>query len=116
MDITIEYRKMCDCPEIQEAWKPRWGDYILEDGMVFVSVSVKAMLEDRAYLIWLPKQDQLQDMFTTYSNGERYRRFDAFITDFRIWRTLGDYVSLEKLWLMFVMHEKYHKIWDKEWK
>ena len=35
MDTTEIYIKMCDCPEIQELWKPSIGDYMLRKYTVF---------------------------------------------------------------------------------
>ena len=32
MDNSNEYIAMCDCPEIQDGWKPRWRDLLLDNG------------------------------------------------------------------------------------
>lgn len=66
-------------------------------------------------VIWLPRQDQLQEMV----------RLDAIT----LTQLLADYVighkldpaklpqpSMEQLWLAFVMQEKYNKVWNgEEW-
>jgi len=70
--------------------------------------------------IWLPRQDQLQDMLgqlstetwavlqlvdwaTEYSHHYQ----DTVYTEYAI-----QFKSMEQLWLAFVMKEKYNKIWD----
>jgi len=69
--------------------------------------------------IWLPRQDQLQEMV----GGWALELLDKFYT-FCMWdeqyeelRDKMHPISIEQLWLAFVMKEKYHKVWDgKEWK
>jgi len=80
---------------------------------------------------WLPRQDQLQDMvmpdpFDSHvpGVGGLARAFGFFCSptsEKGEWmQPEADYVhqflSMEQLWLAFVMKEKYNKIWDgKEW-
>jgi len=68
--------------------------------------------------IWLPRQDQLQEMVLDTSCVEN------LLSCFYWWMhkdmafTLLEFDSLEQWWLAFVMHEKYGKIWDdkrKDW-
>ena len=71
----------------------------------------KSLKEDK--VVWLPRQDQLQGM---YSND-----LSTLLHDFIGWLDQGDSdsmqcVSMEQLWLAFVMKEKYNKVWaDGEW-
>jgi len=62
--------------------------------------------------IWLPKQDQLQEMVKT----EKYGCDKNFwlLEDFMRWRNkyAEDNASMEQLWLAFVMKEKYSKTWN----
>lgn len=62
--------------------------------------------------IWLPRQDQLQDMMkegieNTWGLFSRFYKW--FSTKFSCitW-------SFEQLWLAFVIKEKYNKVWDSE--
>ncbi len=66
--------------------------------------------------IWLPRQDQLQEMVG--GNPE------SLINDLNDWLEWIDFTiyneyakqftSMEQLWLAFVMKEKYNKTWDGE--
>ena len=137
MDTSKEYIKMCDCPEIQDLWKPKEGEHKDLVWSNWDSIKMKhkgkgsvwiANLNTWAefchsnngvrwykkFCIWLPRQDQLQEMVKGYVNAssmivgfnEYLNHVDAFI----------DY-SMEKLWLAFVMKEKFNKTWTgTEWK
>ena len=85
MDISEQYIKQCDCPEIQDNWEPHIGDWIggewfidNNDNIGFTCLGVITGLnpeghEDcvstRGSIFWdikastfLPRQDQIQDM------------------------------------------------------
>ena len=67
------------------------------------------------HYIWLPRQDQLQEMCKEKRAFVLSKRFDDDMENY----ITGDpdTWSMEQLWLAFVMKEKYHKIWDGEnWK
>lgn len=83
--------------------------------------------------VWLPRQDQLQDMLADYSAKEqemvrtRTDLMQAFL-DFIHWMDTQYYESKhvclptnvfssgEQLWLAFIMKEIYNKVWDgEEW-
>jgi len=156
MDTSETYIKMCDCPELQEQWRVACGDYCLitkPDNRIVIVVEGNLEIRTSASnfvtvtfpesygrntdlkkldnLIWLPRQDQLQEMVGLELLED---------THLVIWKTLWNtslkmeitkkdkvtrkqqywyYVegeSMEQLWLTFVMKEKYNKIWSvKEW-
>lgn len=66
MDVSKEYIKMCiEAKEIQEGWEPTCGDsFIMTDKLhkriLIDPEAVKRM--GREKFIWLPHQDQLQEM------------------------------------------------------
>ena len=64
--------------------------------------------------VWLPRQDQLQEM-TELSLVDKVGKF----TDW-VWEDVlakQSFQSMEQLWLAFVMKEKYGKMWSgTEWK
>ena len=68
--------------------------------------------------VWLPRQDQLQEM-VTYIGGrwvvEQY--FHNYLHSIYTHDRAGeDKDSMEQLWLAFVMREEYGKIWNgKTW-
>ena len=128
MDVSERYIKMCDCPEIQEKWNRKLGDfYTIARDKVYVYFGM-----DDTGMFWLPRQDQLQDMilgdpelrhdvivflldrFHTFLDpawfaGDKWMKHEKYLKQFE---------SMEQLWLAFVMHELYRKQWDdenKEW-
>jgi hypothetical protein len=70
---------------------------------------------------WLPRQDQLQEMiiienakFPVYVLERKFNTFIDHIGEIyhpKIWQKFD---SMEQLWLVFVMKEKFNKIWDGE--
>jgi len=63
--------------------------------------------------VWLPRQDQLQEMIKSISAFGRLKRFYRFVY---FEENRRHEWSMEQLWLAFVMKEKYEKVWDgTEW-
>lgn len=126
MDKSSHYIKMCGSAEvIQKQWNPDLGDFFvsLSLGLTSPCQPIVSDLEKKVtYLkaikaVWLPRQDQLQDMviekyatpwdlaiaFSNVLMGDNASYFDNFD-------------SMEKLWLAFIMFEKYKKKWKGgEW-
>jgi len=154
MDISKEYIKMCDCPEIQGLWKYEKGDWFADKYFdkcgagVIESTLVDEYIGDNwntiasritefnlCQSIWLPRQDQLQEMYITTHDYKGMATikdeasfpqslihsiwFFAFETDGG-----GDYAgvneyahqftSMEQLWLAIVMQMKHNKTWNGE--
>lgn len=153
MDTSPEYIKMCEKAEEIQKSEPKYypnnmgnwyqnklrnlfcftchsytpGTYcqicgskltIKEDG--YISVGDSAEEED---CIWLPRQDQLQEMVQSTEDdcaGDMLWRviieIDGSQVDYS--GTVSEYYhqfsTLEQLWLAFVMKEKYNKTWDGE--
>ena len=73
--------------------------------------------EEYIGVIWLPTQEQLQGMYKQkWANGQTYldyfyqwakKQYNPFVLN-------REDISWNELWLAFVMHEKYHKIWTGE--
>jgi hypothetical protein len=134
MDTSEKYIEMCRAAtEIQKIWKAEVGDYFwylpetLESTSFLCNLS---LLIDRIgvwltpltgsegkYEIWLPRQDQLQDLlsdnlldiaegFYDYMTTEEFDipEFDCV--------HCKEYRSMEQLWLAYVMSDKYGKQWD----
>jgi len=142
MDKIITYGKMCDCPEIQKQWKFKIGDWILELGTLFwvfdktpkdfVSDNLEGYTEEeyindlRKSCIWLPRQDQVQEMLIESINDNQsarlaeihYRYYNWIQKNCCIPEIFGCaftiYSSFNQLWLAYYMYEKYNKIWDGE--
>lgn len=79
-------------------------------------------------VVWLPRQDQLQEMVRISSQSHNVlrlaHRFWFFVNRSPLisrakytpdWaKTIEQFTSMEQLWLAFVMQEKYGKIWNGE--
>ena len=117
MDTSPEYIKMCEgAEEIQKVWEISYGDFFVFKHpdywgapAVFYHQHIPSDLKEVA--IWLPRQDQLQEMVAHESIYNLLDKFD-------VWGKWDQslYDSMEKLWLAFVMKERYNKTWNgKEW-
>ena len=126
MDKSSAYIKMCESAKVmQKKWKPEFGDFFVSMSLGLTSPCqpIVSDLEKKAsYLktikaVWLPRQDELQEMviekyatpwdlaiaFSNVLMGDNASYFDNFD-------------SMEKLWLAFIMLEKYKKKWKEgEW-
>jgi len=138
MDTSEKYIEMCEkAGEIQQLrkkakdWdKGDWYHHLVCGGNIHV-VSMKLNTWDITVQgsIWLPRQDQLQEIWMKHpeehSDDARFEaKMDAFI--YWLWgetfkhnfylSQYHNFPSMEQLWLAFVMEEKYNKTWDgKEW-
>jgi hypothetical protein len=126
MDKSSNYIKMCESiEEIQEQWQPEFGDFYVSMSLGLTSPCQPIMsdLEKKvSYLktikaVWLPRQDQLQEMVI-----ENYAMpWDLAIAFSNVLMSenasyFEKIDSMEKLWLAFVMLEKYKRKWnDGEW-
>ena len=131
--------------EIQREWKPKCGDIIQtthwdekmkrEGRDVFTIFEYEGILRFKIEeifpidilsdcfldilqgqdVVWLPRQDELQDMMGIESIPTLLSQFNEFV--FKNVSYVSQFIdSLEKTWLAFVMKEKYNKVWDgKEW-
>ena len=111
MDTSETYIKMCEkAVEIQKV-APKFRPCRGPDYWYY------PLNRDVERPIWLPCQDQLQEMVGGYQ-PQIFRTFVEFVIGSRYLETWGDHLgpwdnhqSFEQLWLAFVMEEKYGKIW-----
>ena len=117
MDTTETYIKMCDCEEIQnqvpellemarDAPFGKQTNLCLCGEYLFYNVGG----EDK--VIWLPRQDQLQEMVNENINYTIKLHGFGGIFDLMNDPDIIKATSWEQLWLAFVMKEKYNKTWD----
>ncbi len=138
MDISETYIKMCEqAKEIQLANQEFKTNKNIHQSSVVNCICI--VLGDFFYLpeiytqwfdkdaIWLPRQDQLQEMVIISADciGGGLAGVLGDFYDFL--RPVGismefiagyckQFTSMEQLWLAFVMKEKYGKVWDnKDW-
>lgn len=139
MDTSERYIKMCEkAREIQlfrrEEKHKSTGKWLIGDFWTTIFHSI-----DRVYVVkncndawasepeylyspsecmWLPRQDQLQEMVQSqYGQLDKLSPFGLCqsILEFAGKTTVSqDLMSMEQLWLAFVMKEKYSKVWNGE--
>lgn len=143
MDRTKEYQRMCKAAlEIQEKWDRLPGDYVyniaMEEIIIFnrqttipeytISYTTeghsRTMTNEewcKSINIWIPRQDQLQDMIIVPHTHENKPEIMHKLDTLNAWMHAhkpGTYqfTSGEQLWIAFVMLLNYNKAWDgKEW-
>lgn len=149
MDKSEQYIRMCEeaAEELQKRWKPIDGDFCWHDneGAEYLgshefpatnAVVHLAMGNTRDYWynwLWLPRQDQLQEMVEENNPVSLIRDLEEW-TSLPMWiqlkpsrkatplaeefyTSLNRLTSMEQLWLAFVMKEKHNKVWAGDsWK
>jgi len=118
MDTTEAHIKMSEkAVEIQALDRQEDGSWYFskheEFGGIYClgSFNEEQLSTSEADAIWLPRQDQLQEMLLSQRYEEKYDLCSAFAAF--LWNK-PDVMSFEQLWLAFVMKEKYGKVWDGE--
>lgn len=107
MDTSENYIKMCACKEITNAWRSRENQFLHS-----------TKIEGQSVFIWLPRQDEIQEMMKETFNSSFYSM--GWIRNIVDWMNRqGKYAhqfkdSMEQLWLAFYMWEKYKKTWNGE--
>ena len=136
MDTSEQYIQMCErAEEIQRYgrsrpvgyygyWQP--GDFYFRKGEDEVKVYEEIAADEGYYsnnrldsAIWLPRQDQLQEMGKDKGQPSDYgliaRMYQFVFGDGADFNDHQCY-SMEQLWLAFVMKELYGKVWSgEEW-
>jgi len=120
---------MCEkAEEIQKDWKPEDGDkyiYILgkkREIVVWMYGDINSTWEEGCKLIWLPTQEQLQEISQKeYSKSlKKSLVWFGYFVKFVRSKYQDDLIAHEyfnemnELWLAFLYDEKYHKIWTGE--
>ena len=136
---------------LQKLWKPQIGDFYCslywdinyensEKSKVYLDTPLKIQIivppeilgkfisdgeeseKCQAYEnLWLPRQDQLQDMLDKPTEMAKHLFFADWINDecheYDCDKAhIVDSLTMEQLWLMFIMKENYNKIWkDNKW-
>lgn len=119
MDTSKEYITMCKAAhEVQVMRVPMWGfckfdagDYFTRNGEEFLFATIDESQPRTENVIWLPKQDQLQEMFTPFINKIPFLVDLMKVYDANHSHT---FTSLEQLWLAILMQRHFNKQWDNE--
>jgi len=123
--LTNNYIKMCEqAEEIQDRWRKPFKSYIgdlywqgeeylmIPEACIYVT---EIMFNPKDEHIWLPTQEQLQDMIFGKYTG--IQTITSAIEQFSKSKTGCDISiigEMNELWLAFVYHEKWNKVWTGE--
>ena len=136
MDISQKYIKMCEKFSLFKNKDLEIGDYVKSENMD--NIEIISYIEDNEYYsnsiyfdnrgnsranesLWIPRQDQLQDIYIKKFNVH----FSGMLDRFNEWlkepkepeEENSHFNSMEQLWLAFIMKEIYNKIWTgDDWK
>ena len=129
MDTSETYIKMCEKAEEIQALRNKvsnsWDDdNNWEEGDFYYKLGFRCGFHsgcesseygplDYSTRIWLPRQDQLQEMVLESNHPDELLKIIGHFHDFACGVT-PQFDSMEQLWLAFVMKELYSKIWSKE--
>jgi hypothetical protein len=131
MDYSTGYVKMCEgAVEMQRRWGVLAGDLFFEKGSSYatiagVSEGAMSLVDERTMsdvvngvfkkskAVWLPRQDQLQEMLEVTNPREAATLINEFLAEEG---KTGGYrcESLEQVWLFIVMKRMYDIVWDGE--
>lgn len=119
MDTTPEYVKMCEkAVEVQDLHDVAEGDVaasIYENGYVHATIANELDIGWTGVSgTWLPRQDQLQEMVAPVYVDPKPRKLAKALWDWIAATAPKPDDSMEKLWLCFVMKERYSKTWTGE--
>ena len=121
MDFSETYVNMCQkATEIQERWEPEQYDFACDitDENPYV-YGLEYGWADKTESTFIPRQDQLQQIYLSFNRTlsdplwSMIFNFSKFGCNYKRRR----FDSMEKIWLAFVMREKYKKEWvEDDWK
>ena len=125
MDTSKQYIKMCDCPEIQ-GQKPKGNEFTISYKNPDIWIEHEGSFLYAKHDIWLPRQDQIQEMLPLYDHPSTLAVFfGVFCANKEMYEGVyakkgygfvDKFISMEQLWLAFYMYEKHKKTWDgKKW-
>ena len=110
MDLTLEYvEMMIQAKEVRQK-VPRNFDGTASGINNFFGYS---KIIDK--MVWLPRQDQLQNMVEGEFWQLHYDMYHFMQTIYMDnWNAAEIFLSMEQLWLAFVMDDKFDKKWNGE--
>jgi hypothetical protein len=123
MDLSPEYILMAEkAKEIQENWTPAVGDFT-KDHNKLVNIYVMQYPDfpkgfpSVGGLIWLPRQDQLQEMMDDFHGWGLVAILNIGGWDDKFNKeNMDKFNTAEQFWLGFVMFHKFNKQWNgQDW-
>lgn len=123
MDTTKEFIKMCEkATELQEAWKPQSGDFVHSNVKQEIRVLYFSKHHgdppehyiDTHFTHWLPRQDQLQEMFEPRPHPiKEMSLLTAWLESVES-NYYRQFHTHEQCWLSYCMYVKHNKTWNGE--
>lgn len=129
MDFSHAYIGMCEqATFLQQAWEITYGDYYSDRSAVFatrgggggISLVDDRVLSDvmnqsfkRSKAVWLPRQDQLQELLNVTSPFDIIRMLNEFAATVDS-ATREQWTSMEQLLLSIYALHKHNKQWTGE--
>ncbi len=126
MDLSNKYVLMCEKADEIQNKKPDISDsncqffvceicggfYTEDEGLNWCRLHV----DESSNSIWLPRQDQLQELTCGLTALQTLGDFYKYCTGthYHIEYTKSKELSMEQLWLAFVMKENFNRIWKGE--
>lgn len=111
MDTSEQYVKMCEKAEEIQEHSPHGsqGEFVYCEGETYQEMDDMPLTP----FIWLPRQDQLQEMVDDGSSA--YGQLGRFYNFVNVNPRLqsSDW-TWEQLWLIYVMRWQSNKVWDGE--
>ena len=107
---------MCDCPEIQRQ-KFKGNEFSISYKNPDIWIEHEGNFLYARHDIWLPRQDQIQEMMIKDSINIELNKFYVFCLEKDyIGSSLptAEFDSFEQLWLAFYMYEKHGKVWNED--
>jgi hypothetical protein len=125
VDTTEKYIKMCAlAKEIQRQWSYQNGDYVYDTIDGDAGVWYWHHSKDVSDCIWLPRQDQLQELcinfYVRIMDVSEYDAFVRLLESYSSWLRdvhsggYQDVDTFEQLMLSFAMGIMYDRKWNKE--
>lgn len=126
MKFQEEYIEQCrKAVEIQALWCPKEGDWFFDGGILFLFSwgTTQKQLQKKSHITWIPLQHQLQEVvkynLKLYSDKGLISLLHIFTDEMLsknyTLKTVRN-MSMEQLWLAFVMHNNFQKTWNgKDW-
>ena len=117
--VAVVYETQLSCPiceaDIDTAYCPRDGGKAGTLGKYHLQFGGPCNKDLReCKILWLPRQDQLQEMVEYVSPLHLLEYLNNFVTTTESGLFPAGFNSMEQLWLAFVMKERWNKTWNGE--
>ena len=119
MDTSPKYIRMCDCPEVQELkyghpFFGSSGNWYSWKVTIPGNITIDSYPGGKDSSVWLPRQDQIQDLARFKGENDAHILIHFYFMVDRDDTFVAKEYTFEKLWLIYYMEVKHHKVWDNK--